>query len=376
MSRRPDRRDTTWTRLAGGQSERPTDRLAAAGLWGLSLLYGAALRLHHAGYQLGLARKTRLPAAVVSIGNLTLGGTGKTTAAMAVAGWLARHGKRVAILSRGYRAAGESKSIVVSEGDGPLVDLEEAGDEPYMMAEALQGVAVLVGKDRRRTGRLAVERLGAEVLVLDDGFQYQRLEKDVEVALVDALAPFGYDFLVPRGMLREPPTHLARADAVWLTHSDLLREPDLMAVRARIEELAPDARIWEARHAPKRLRPLRGDTKEQPLEALRGRTVVALSSIGNPVAFERTLEQIGAVILGRARFPDHHRYRAEDLRDVASGEAASAQWIVTTPKDAVRLPAECFDRPAWVLEADLAERAGNRPLAEELTWLLRATAAI
>jgi tetraacyldisaccharide 4'-kinase len=313
-----------------------------------------------------------LAAHVVSIGNLTVGGTGKTTAAMAVAKWVAQQGKRVAILSRGYRGAGESKSVLVSEGAGPLVDPEQAGDEAYLMAESLRGVGVLVGKDRRRTGRLAVEQLGAEVLVLDDGFQYQRLEKDLEIVLVDALAPFGYDFLVPRGMLREPPTHLARADSVWLTHSDLLRAADLAAIRARIEELAPDARIWEARHAPTRLRPLGGKAEEQCPEALRGRTVVAVSSIGNPTAFERTLEQAGAVVLGRARFPDHHRYRAEDLRGVAFGEAASAEWIVTTPKDAVRLPGECFDRPAWVLEVDLAPRAGRRSLAEELEWLLRA----
>ncbi len=340
------------------------------------MLYGAALRLHHVGYRLGLARRTRLPALVVSIGNVTLGGTGKTTATMAVARWLAGRGRRVAILSRGYRGLGESGSVVVSRGDGPLVGVPEAGDEAYMMAESLRGVAVLVGKDRRRTGRLAVEELGAEVLVLDDGFQYQRLEKDVEIGLVDALAPFGYDFLVPRGMLREPLTHLARADAVWLTHSDLIREPDVQAIRSRIGELAPEARVWEARHVPTRLRPLLRDAEELPPEALSGKTVVALSSIGNPAAFERTLERTGAVVLGRMRFPDHHTYRAGDLRGLSSAEAASAEWIVTTQKDAVRLQEESFDRPAWVLEIELAERPGSRPLAEELTWLLRATAGI
>ncbi len=368
------RHDTTWARLASGGKGRSIDRLAAAGLWGLSVVYGAALGLHHAGYRLGLARRTRLPALVVSIGNLTVGGTGKTTAAMAVARWLSQQGQRVAILSRGYRGQHESRWAVVSEGERPIVGAEEAGDEAYMMAAALRGVAVLVGKDRRRTGRLAVERLGAEALVLDDGLQYQRLHKDVEIALVDSLRPFGYDFLVPRGMLREPPRHLARAHAVWLTHADLTREEDLRAIRERVRRLAPEARVWEARHAATGLRPLAGRADEQPPAALSGKRVVALSSIGNPVAFERTLEQAGATVVGRARFPDHHRYRAEDLRGLVSGEAQTAEWIVTTEKDAVRLPTTDTVRPVWVLRVELAERPGFGPLCEELAWLLRASA--
>ncbi len=366
------RAGTTWERLARGESRNLSDRLASAGLWGISVLYGGALRLHHLGYRIGLARRTRLPALVISIGNLTVGGTGKTTATMAVARWLTGRGKRTAILSRGYRGSGETGMAVVSEGAGPAIDVRQSGDEPYMMAQALPGMSVLVGKDRRRTGRRAVDELGAQALVLDDGFQYQRLEKDIEIVLVDALLPFGYDFLVPRGLLREPPRHLARADAIWLTHSDLLRDRDLQALRARVKELAPEARLWEARHAPLRLRELTGDGGERAPEELRGRSVLALSSVGNPLAFERTLERIGAVLVGRARFPDHHGYRPGELRGLTEGEAAAAEWIVTTEKDAVRLPAGDIDRPVWVLEVELAERAGMPGLSEELSWLLEA----
>jgi len=358
-----------WERLVQGKAAGVWERLAQAGLCGLSVLYGAALQAHLAGYRYGLAKRTRLSARVISIGNLTLGGTGKTTATTAIAQWLVERGRRVAILSRGYRGAGEKGAVVVSEGFGPLVGPEESGDEPYLMARALPGVFVLAGKDRRRTGRRAVEEFGAEVLVLDDGFQYQRLVKDVEVVLVDALEPFGYDSLVPRGRLREPVRHLARADAVWITHSDLVRQKDLGQVKRRVGEAAPGARVWEAVHAPVGLRSLGGEG-EAPAEAVRGRRVFALSSVGNPTAFERTLQRLGAVLVGRARFPDHHEYRVEELREAARGEGAIVEWVVTTEKDAVRLPEGAFDRPAWWLEVKLAGRGGRPTLSEELSCLL------
>lgn len=366
-------REAQWSRLVAGQVTGGWDRLALRGLWALSVGYGAALRVHHIAYRLRIARRVRLPALVISIGNITLGGTGKTTTAIAVARWLSNRRKRVAVLSRGYRGSGEHKTVVVSEGLGPLFGADVAGDEPYLIARALAGVSVLVGKDRRRTGRLAVERLGADVLVLDDGFQYQRLAKDIEIALVDALAPFGYDSLVPRGALREPPRSLARADAIWITHSDLVRESDLRTLRARIEANAPYARLCETRHAPVRLTNL-ADGDELPVAAARGRRVLALSSIGNPAAFERTLEQIGAVTVDHARFPDHHAYRPDEIRDLLAARAGSAEMIVTTEKDAVRLPPDSVDYCMWVLEIELAERPGAPPLSEELDWLLAAKA--
>jgi len=364
--------DSRWARIVRGDLRGPSDRLAAAGLHALSLAYAGALALHHAGYRVGLARRTRVPARVIGIGNLTVGGTGKTTATISVARWLADRGQKVAVLSRGYRGQAERGGVLVSSGSGPLVAAEMAGDEPYLLAEALPGVAVLAGRDRRATARRAVEELAADTLVLDDALQYQRLCKDLDIVLVDALAPFGYDFLVPRGLLREPPRHLERADAVWITHADLVRESDLQATRERVRRMAPRARLWEARHAATRL--VRLDTAEEETdpEGIRGRRIVALSSVGNPSAFERTLEGLGAVLLGRARFPDHHRYQSGDLREILNGEGAAAEWVVTTRKDAVRLPLEELDRPTWVLEVALSPAKGNVPLAEELTCLLKA----
>ena len=366
-------RKTRWEKVIAGGGEGALDRLMLSGMGALSVAYGGALRLHLGAYRLGLARRLRLPALVISIGNITVGGTGKTTATIAVARWLSDRGKRVAVLSRGYRGSSERKAMVVSEGVGPLVSAQVAGDEPYLLARTLPGVSVLVGRDRRQTGRLAVERLGAEVVLLDDGFQYQRLAKDVEIVLVDALSPFGYDSLVPRGLLREPPANLARADAVWITHSDLVRESDLLAIRERILGYAPGARLRETRHAPVRLQRLTGGD-ELPPEAVRGQRVTALSGIGNPAAFQRTLEQIGAVLTEHVRFPDHHPYQAAEIRELIASRAANAEMIVTTPKDAVRIPADCLDNRVWVLEVELAERPGGPPLSKEAEWLLTAKA--
>lgn len=365
-------RDEMWQRIVSGEICTPADRLVAAGLRALSLGYGLALRAHLGGYRLGLAKRTRLKALVISIGNLTVGGTGKTTSCLAVADYLHRQGRRVAVLSRGYRGAGERSTRIVSEGAGPEVGVQVAGDEPYLMAQALPEVRVLVGRDRRQTGRLAVDKLAADTIVLDDGFQYQRLARDLDIVLVDALLPFGYDFLVPRGLLREPVSHLARAEAVWLTHSDLVRRDDLDAIRARVEAVAPGARVWETRHAPVGLRSIAGDIRYPP-DSLRGIRVCALSSLGSPTAFERSLERLGAEVIP-ARFPDHHPYTPQEVREVALREDR-AEWIVTTEKDAVRLPREALEKPTWVLEVKLAARSGVSSVAEELEYLLRVKGA-
>lgn len=363
------RNGEAWLRLVRGELQSPGDRVAASALRVLSVGYGLALRVHLGGYRLGVVRRTRLQALVISIGNLTLGGTGKTTACLAVASHLAGKGRRVAVLSRGYRGAGEGDALIVSRGEGPVVGVQRAGDEPYLIAQMLPQVRVLIGRDRRRTGRLAVNELGSEAVVLDDGFQYQRLERDLDIVLVDALLPFGYDALVPRGLLREPVSHLARADAVWVTHCDLVRREDVEAIRARVAEVAPKAQIWETRHAPVGLRSITGDLRHDPA-SLRGIRVCALSSLGNPLAFERALERLGAEVVP-ARFPDHHQYARQEVREVASRDDG-AEWIVTTEKDVVRLPREALTKPTWVLEVCLAPRPGGVSLPEELECLLRA----
>jgi len=323
----------------------------------LSALYWIGLKINRLMYAVGLARAARLPARVVSVGNLSSGGTGKTSAAALLAASALRQGWRPAILSRGYgRRRARAGSAVVSDGARLLVDATGAGDEPLLLAQKVAGAAVLVGKDRRETGRQAVADLGAEVLILDDGFQYWGVAKDREIVLIDALAPFGTGLLLPAGILREPLSHLRRAHAVWLTHSDLAGAQRVQAIRMRLGRFF-GGEIVETIHRPVALRSLDG-AQAVELAGLRDRLVVALSGIGNPLAFELTLQRLGARV-SPLRFPDHHPYSDADCRAIGGFARRRGAIIVTTEKDAVRLRAACFSTPAWVLAVELAARDGG-----------------
>ena len=326
-----------------------------------SLLYWLGLKIYRLAYDLNLVRTTRLPVPVISIGNLTVGGTGKTCAAAAIAAACVARGRRPAILSRGYGRRDGTACTVVSDGERVVADHLTAGDEPALLASAIPGAAVVVGKDRRETGRLAVENLHADVLILDDGFQYWRLEKDREIVLIDALAPFGSGLLIPAGILREPLSHLRRADEVWLTHTDLAGEVQVNSIRRRLGRFFK-GRIVDTIHAPIALRPLESSSPMSVSE-LQGRRVVALSGIGNPLAFELTLRRLGAQVLP-VRFPDHHHYEAADLRAVERFARRRQAIIVTTEKDAIRLGAGAFSASAWALRVNLVAAQPGDDLME------------
>ena len=330
----------------------------------LSALYWLGLKVNRLMYRLGLARVTRLPAPVISIGNLTSGGTGKTSAAALLAAEALKRGKRPAILSRGYGRGGRGGGVaVVSDQGSVLAEPLVSGDEPYLLARKVPGATVMVGKDRRQTGRQAIEEHGADLLILDDGFQYWRLAKDREIVLIDALAPFGTGLVLPAGILREPLSHLRRADVVWITHADLADAEQVAALRARIRRLF-NGPIVEAVHRPIELRSLDPGTTLD-LGELKGKVVAALSGIGNPLAFELTLARLGAHVLP-VRFPDHHRYTAEDCLAVERFAKRRGAMIVTTEKDAVRLLAGAFTTPVWVLSVALAPMSPGGGLAAEL----------
>jgi len=306
-------------------------------LRGASYLYALGLGLNRWAYRLRLVRTTRLPAHVISVGNLTLGGTGKTSCVLWLADRFRAAGRKVAILSRGHGRESRGRVGVVADGERLRMTAAEAGDEPFLLARTLGDVPVLVGKSRIRTGRYAVEQFGAEVLILDDGFQYWRLIKDWDIALVDATSPFGVGSLFPAGTRREPLSHLARADLLWITRSECVTEEELKALRARLQTLCPTTPIVVTEQRPAYVRSL-PETARRPPEELCGRRVCALSSIGNPAAFELTLERLGVAALIPARFPDHHRYRPEEVAAVATAAQGEADLIVTTEKDATRLP--------------------------------------
>lgn len=312
--------------------------------WGYAL--GVAVR--EAIYRAGLIRPLRVDARVLSVGNLTLGGTGKTPAVLHLAGQLRDAGERVAILIRGHGAQSVSGVKVVHDGARLLLDSEEAGDEAVLLAQRLGNVPVLAGKDRRLTARYAVEQLGARVLVLDDGFQYRKLAVDEQIVLVDATNPWGNGRLFPAGPLRDPLSALARAAQVWLTRTD---QVDAGPLAARVRALAPQASVRQTVHAPARLWRL-SDGAPLELSALRDLRVAALSGIGNPRAFERTLAGLGACVVTHHVFPDHHRFGPEELAGAATGDG---EVVVTTEKDAVRLTHwPSGGRELWVLGVALA----------------------
>jgi tetraacyldisaccharide 4'-kinase len=331
----------------------------------LAVVYGSVLKaaswLFSLGVQLRLwlyrkriLRDHPLGCLVVVVGNLTVGGTGKTPVVEKFARALRDRGRKVAILSRGYKSKAppfwkkawyalthtqEPPPRVVSDGQTVFLDSEEAGDEPYMLARNLPGVVVLVDKNRVKAGAFAIKKYQCDTLVLDDGFQYLPLKGRLNLLLVDKTNPFGNGHLLPRGILREPVKHLRRANYIFLTKSNGRRDPELEALIARHK---PDADIIECVHRPKYLQRLDAaagpDAGRQGLEWLKGRRVFAFSGIATPESFEKFLRDLGALLVGRERFLDHYRYTPEDLEDLYdAAERERAECLVTTEKDAVRI---------------------------------------
>ncbi len=301
----------------------------------LSLVYRGALLVRDAAYRVGLFRSRRLPVKVISVGNITLGGTGKSPAAVSIASLFLSRGNRPLILSRGYGRIDERTIEVVSDGSsGTVLGPEQAGDEPAMMAARLPRVPVVVGSDRYRAGRAAVDRFRPDVIVLDDGYQHRRLLRDLNIALVDAADPFGNARLFPAGILREPLDALRRADIVLITRADSV--PSLDGLKRTIGRHT-GAPIMTARTAPEHLVDIRtGET--MPLERLRGSRVLAFAGIARPEAFFSLLRSLGAEVAVVREYPDHYRYTRSDLADVVVAAVDShAAMIMTTEKDAVRL---------------------------------------
>jgi len=321
----------------------------------LSWLYSGVIQVWVWLYRQRILQDQPLGCLVLVVGNLTVGGTGKTPVVEKCARTLRDRGRKVAILSRGYKSrkaplwrrlwgsltnAAEPPPRVVSDGEQVLLDSEEAGDEPYMLARNLPGVVVLVDKNRVKSGAYAIKRFGCDTLVLDDGFQYLRLKGSLNLLLVDKTNPFGNGRMLPRGILREPIKHLKRASYIFLTKSNGQRDTDLEALIARHN---PRADLIECAHRPRYLQRVGSDPESaegrQPLTWLKGRRVFAFSGIAAPESFEKFLRDLGALVMGRERFLDHYRYAAEDL-DALQAEArrGAVDCLVTTEKDAVRLP--------------------------------------
>ena len=348
----PGRRERR-ERVMSGADRSPAAHVVRSGLRMVALAYEATVRARNAAYDTGLFSATQVDAHVISVGNLTAGGTGKTPVAVALANERCGRGERVAILTRGYGAAGSvaDRVLVVSDGAGARCSPEQAGDEPWLLAELADRAAVLLCPDRVAAARYAVDTLNAATLILDDGFQHRRLARDEEWVLVDALEPWGHGALLPRGLLREPLSSLRRATTVVISRAD--QAPDVAQVEETVRRHNPGACLVWAVHAPVRLRSAL-DADPLPLSALQGTRVCALSGIGNPAAFEHTVRSLGADVACACRYEDHHRFTARDLADLGRLQADKAlDGVVTTEKDAVRLaPLGAPPFPVWVLGVD------------------------
>ena len=336
-----------WRRVVyAGMQGLPVPFWAEVGMWPLWLAsqgYRAAAAAHRSGYEFGVRRRRHLPCPVVSIGNLTVGGTGKTPLTEWTAQWLRRQGWRVAVLSRGYGSVPGERPQVVSTGEGPLADWRTVGDEAYLLANRLPGVPVLVGRSRYTSGAYACEKFGAQVLVLDDGFQHHALHRDCDIVLIDATSPFGHGALLPRGTLREPLRALRRAQVIVLSRVEMAADA-VSALSLRIRRYAEHQPIYKMTVSPDNL--YRHDTGCSVDSSWLGqRRVVAFAGLGNPKAFAASLTRCGARVAAFLAFPDHHPYTSADWRaicDTARREGAEA--LVTTEKDAVRL------KPPWLLK--------------------------
>jgi len=346
--------------------------LMLAALKHLSRIYRSVVQLRLFCYNKGIMRHHTLGCQVISVGNLTVGGTGKTPVVEIFAHELQKAGRKVAILSRGYKKSQppffqrlankltfkerRTPPRVVSDGRSLLLDSAMSGDEPYMLASNLPEVAVLVGKDRVKSGRYAINKLGCDTLILDDGFQYLSLKPRVQIVLVDKTNPFGNENVLPRGILREPVKNIKRADYIFITKSDGKNVEEL---RDRIRSLNPKAEIIECRHCPRYLQNVFTNERHE-LSKLDGMKVTTLSGIAAPAGFEKSLETFGAELLKCHRFADHHRYTQQELINIINTAGKlKADAIITTEKDAVRFPnIGRRDVPVYYLRVDIEILSG------------------
>ncbi len=342
--------EKVFNRIAYSKETGVLDKIIFSPFYLLSILYGAAVRIRLALYSSGLFKVREIGCKVISVGNITVGGTGKTPTVEFIARNLKEKGFKVAILSRGYGRTGKGIGLV-SDGHRLLLGPGEAGDEPYMLAKRLRNVPVFVGADRYELGRYALQRSPLDVIILDDGFQHIRLKRDLNILLVDGEKGFGNGHLLPRGPLREPLSAMKRADIFLITKasSDTGRTAD------SIMDKQPEAAVFKSSYRPERLVSLR-DGAKTGLDAISGRKVMALSAIANPSSFITLLSSLDCTLVSEISFPDHHSYAAKEMEGVEEkARAAGTEFIVTTEKDAVKIELfkDKMDMPIYYLEIGL-----------------------
>ena len=332
----------------------------------LSIVFSQIIKIRYFLYDKRLLKNSPLGCLVIVVGNITVGGTGKTPVVEKLAKTLQQNGRKVGIISRGYKSKNESLSRkilrfvtngavtppkIVSDGKNVLLSSKLAGDEPYMLANNLPGVIVICDKNRVKAGYFAIKDFGCDTLVLDDGFQYLKLRGSLNICLVDSTNPFGNERLLPRGILREPLHRLSKADYILITKTKKIQQCEELHQTIRIHNSL--ARIIYCKHTPRFLVDIKSE-EEKNLDFIKEKKVAVFSGIAYPESFEGTIKEQGAEIIYAKRFLDHHRFSAGEIKTVfMEAFDTGAEMILTTEKDAVRLPKISPKIPLYYLRLEI-----------------------
>lgn len=354
-------------RLIHGKRTHIWDYVLLAIMRVFSWIYGIGVNVKLSLHRLKILKTTKLDCVVISLGNITAGGTGKTPTAHKLATMIRDAGYSVVILNRGYKSGWEAEVGVVSDGKKIYMRAQEAGDEAYLLAKSLPGVSVVIGTNRAVSGEYVVKNMQPDVIILDDGYQHWKVARDLDIVLIDTVSRFGNGYLLPRGVLREPLSHLDRADVVLLTRADQSSTIVRDKVKETIRKYNHKAAIFECSHSPcyfveiadwyKGIR-----NNKNGLEQLKDQCIMTFSAIGNPTSFEKSLENVGADLVETIRYPDHHDYGMVEMQYIVERAVKQkAKALVTTEKDAVKIPTEFIysqrEIPIYILgiEVDIFE---------------------
>ena len=359
--------------IVSGENQSILGDIARSSLGFLSKGYEKAVSIRNARFDAGKG-VTKVTVPVISVGNITAGGTGKTPMVRFICDVLARKGLHPTVLSRGYRAEDNKKNIIISKDGTMLVEPSISGDEAWLLAKVLQKSNVIIGRERAISAEIAINELDADCLVMDDGFQHRALARDIDIVLIDASNPFGYDHVLPRGLLREPLSGLERANIIVLTKVDQVAPGVVSGIRKRLAHMLPNTPVYETIHKPQCMYTLEEWANGEPgssIDAYQEHRIMAVSGIGNPQSFTQTMTDIGYNVVHTMPFGDHHNFENDDVVDIwKEAFAHQADAICITEKDAVKLSQlhaiEDLKIPILVLSIGIEFVSGKQEFIENL----------
>ncbi len=327
--------------VIAGKKCRFKDKMVLIILSLLELVYICLLTVKNFLFKINIIQSYKLPCKVISIGNITTGGTGKTPVVERLAHRLQKRKKKIAIVSRGYGGKNK-KPLIISDGKQIFAGVKEAGDEVYMMARHLKNIPIIIGKDRYQAGKLAIKEFDPDIIILDDAFQHRQLERNNDIVTISAINPFGYNHLIPRGLLREPLSALKRADNFVISRADQVSKKQVQEIKNKLKRYNKNAKIFTSHYQPLYIKSLTSEASDSyKVDELKGKKVLALSGIGTPDSFIKSLKQLEAKVIDSIIYPDHYKYREKDLMDIAvKAQMQNVDWVITTEKDAVKFTEE------------------------------------